>query len=92
MVSAPRHPCRPHYPPAQADNCANLTVARAEAPNFSYSSGLAAANFKWDDDKLGKWLTKPQGFIAGAKMPFNLPDAQQRADVIGSARPCTYSA
>lgn len=53
-----------------------------KAPNFSYSSGLAAANFKWDDDKLDKWLTKPQDFIAGAKMPFNLPNAQDRANVI----------
>lgn len=53
-----------------------------KAPGFNYSSGLAAANFKWDDDKLNKWLTKPQNFIAGAKMPFNLPNAQDRANVI----------
>jgi cytochrome c len=49
---------------------------------FDYSSGLASAKFKWNDDELNKWLTKPQDFIAGAKMPFNVPDAQDRADVI----------
>ncbi|MFY9694907.1 MAG: hypothetical protein WAK35_14295, partial [Xanthobacteraceae bacterium] len=50
--------------------------------SFSYSAGLAAANFKWDDDRLDKWLTKPQDYIAGAKMPFNVPNAQDRANVI----------
>lgn len=53
-----------------------------KATGYSYSSGLAAANFKWDDAKLDKWLTKPQDFIAGAKMPFNVPNAQDRANVI----------
>lgn len=53
-----------------------------KAPGFAYSSGLAAANFKWDDAKLDKWLTKPQDFIAGAKMPFNVPNAEDRANVI----------
>ena len=49
---------------------------------FNYSPGLAGATFKWDDAELDKWLTKPQKFIAGAKMPFNLPSEQDRADVI----------
>ena len=53
-----------------------------KAPGFAYSSGLAAANSKWDDAKLDKWLIKPQDFIAGAKMPFNVSDAQDRANVI----------
>ena len=53
-----------------------------KAPGFTYSSGLAAANFKWDDEKLDKWLAKPQDFIAGTKMPFNVADPQNRADVI----------
>lgn len=49
---------------------------------YDYSPGLAKADFKWDDDKLDKWLQRPQKFIAGAKMPINLPNAQERADVI----------
>ncbi|MGB6536531.1 MAG: cytochrome c family protein [Xanthobacteraceae bacterium] len=53
-----------------------------KAPGFSYSPGLTAATFKWDDDKLNKWLTKPQDFIAGAKMPFAVADVQDRANVI----------
>lgn len=49
---------------------------------YAYSAGLAKADFKWDDAKLDKWLTKPQDFIAGAKMPFNVPNPQDRANVI----------
>lgn len=51
-------------------------------PSFHYSAGLAKADFKWDDGKLDKWLTKPQNFIAGAKMPINVPNQQDRLDVI----------
>jgi cytochrome c len=49
---------------------------------YSYSAGLAKANFRWDDAKLDKWLARPQGYIAGAKMPINVPNPQDRADVI----------
>ncbi len=53
-----------------------------KAPGFGYSPGLAAAKFKWDDAKLDKWLTSPQGFMADATMPFNVANAQDRADAI----------
>ncbi len=53
-----------------------------KAPGFSYSSGLATAKFKWDDENLDKWLAEPSKFIAGTKMSFNIPDAQDRANVI----------
>jgi cytochrome c len=49
---------------------------------FHYSSGLASAQAKWDDQKLDKWLTSPQGFIAGARMPFHLANSADRANVI----------
>lgn len=53
-----------------------------KATGFNYSKGLAEATFKWDDAKLDKWLTKPQDFMADATMPFNVPDAADRANVI----------
>lgn len=49
---------------------------------YPYSAGLAKANFKWDDGNLDKWLTRPQSYIAGAKMPINVPNPQDRANVI----------
>ena len=53
-----------------------------KAPKFSYSAGLAKADFKWDDDKLNKWLENPQAFIPGARMAFRLTNGQEREDVI----------
>jgi cytochrome c len=53
-----------------------------KAAGFAYSDGLAGADFKWDDEKLAKWLENPQAFIQGARMPFKLPNSQDREDVI----------
>jgi cytochrome c len=57
-----------------------------KAPGFNYSAALASADFKWDDDKLAKWLTRPQDFLAGVKMPFNVPSEADRANVISYLR------
>lgn len=53
-----------------------------KAPGFNYSNGLKNANFKWDDEKLEKWLDNPQKFIPGARMAFRLAKPQEREDVI----------
>lgn len=77
------HTIRPGEPNKIGPNLHGLFDREAgKATGFSYSSGLAAANFRWDDDKLNKWLTKPQTFIAGAKMPFNVGNPQDRSNVI----------
>ena len=52
------------------------------APGFDYSPALKKAGFAWDAARLDKWLAHPQGLVPGAKMPFRLMNAQQRADVI----------
>lgn len=56
------------------------------APGFDYSPALKKAGFTWDAARLYKWLANPQGFVPGAKMPFRLMNAQQRADVIAYLR------
>jgi cytochrome c len=56
------------------------------APGFDYSPALRKAGFAWDAARLDKWLANPQGFVPGAKMPFRLMNAQQRADVIAYLR------
>ncbi|HUC60719.1 MAG TPA: cytochrome c family protein [Alphaproteobacteria bacterium] len=53
-----------------------------KAPGFNYTAGLKDAHFKWDDEKLDKWLTDPQAFSPGATMAFRLSNAAERADVI----------
>jgi len=51
-------------------------------PGYPYSAALARADVVWNADSLDKWLANPQAFIAGAQMPFHLPDALRRRDVI----------
>lgn len=53
-----------------------------KGPGYTYSPGLAKVGYKWDDDKLDKWLENPQALIPGARMFFKLSNAQERADVI----------
>ncbi len=51
-------------------------------PGYPYSTALAQSGITWDADTLDKWLAGPQRFIPGAQMPFSLPDALRRRDVI----------
>lgn len=53
-----------------------------KAPGYTYSPALAKADYKWDDDKLEKWLENPQAVVPGTRMFFKLSDVQDRADVI----------
>jgi cytochrome c oxidase assembly protein Cox11 len=49
---------------------------------YPYSDALAHAGIVWTATNLDKWLADPRRFIPGATMPFNLPDAVRRRDII----------
>jgi len=51
-------------------------------PGYPYSTALAQSGIAWDAASLDKWLAGPQHFIPGATMPFSLPDAVRRRDMI----------
>jgi cytochrome c len=51
-------------------------------PGFDYSQALRNSKLVWDAALLERWLTDPEGTIAGQRMGFRLGDAQARADVI----------
>jgi cytochrome c oxidase assembly protein subunit 11 len=51
-------------------------------PGYPYSTALAQSGITWDAATLDKWLAGPQHFVPGAQMPFSLPDAVRRRDVI----------
>lgn len=51
-------------------------------PGYPYSTALAQSGITWDAATLDQWLAAPQHFIPGAQMPFSLPDAMRRRDVI----------
>lgn len=50
--------------------------------DYRYSSGLADADFVWDETNLDPWLADPRGYIPGTKMVFKVPGEQDRADLI----------
>ena len=49
---------------------------------YPYSPALAHADVVWTAATLDKWLSGPGHFIPGAAMPFSLPDAVRRRDII----------
>ncbi|HVC61530.1 MAG TPA: cytochrome c oxidase assembly protein [Acetobacteraceae bacterium] len=51
-------------------------------PGYPYSAALARSDITWTAATLNQWLAGPQHFIPGAEMPFSLPDAVRRRDVI----------
>jgi len=59
-------------------------------PGYNYSPAMKNANVVWSDGTLFKYLSGPQAFIPGNKMPFpGLPDAQKRSDVIAFLKEAT---
>lgn len=59
-----------------------LGRAAGAVPGFAYSPALAGAGFAWDRAALDRWLAGPRAFLPGARMPFFLPSAEDRRDVI----------
>lgn len=51
-------------------------------PGYHYSQALQNASLVWSKDKLDRWLTDPQKFIPGAKMPVRILDAVTRRDLV----------
>ena len=55
------------------------------APGYDYSTGLkrlGRAGLRWTPDTLDRWLTNPDAFVQNQQMDFNVPDPQDRADLI----------
>lgn len=60
---------------------------RASHPGYDYSSAMKAKGGKWTFEELDKFLTHPQGYIAGTKMTFNgIQNPDQRANLIAYLR------
>jgi cytochrome c len=50
---------------------------------FSYSDGMKAAGWTWDEGHLDKWITDPRTVVTGTKMTFfGIKDPKDRVDVI----------
>jgi len=51
-------------------------------PDYDYSPDLKNSGIVWTEDNLDKWLAGPQAMVAETKMFFDVPDPQDRADII----------
>lgn len=51
-------------------------------PGYDYSPDLKASGIVWTEENLDKWLAGPQAMVPETKMFFDVPDAQDRADII----------
>jgi cytochrome c2 len=52
------------------------------APGYHYSPALKSAGLTWSTDNLDQWLTDPQKFVPGARMPVRVLDAPSRRDIV----------
>lgn len=52
-------------------------------PNYNYSSSMKEAGFAWDQDKLTRFMVKPDEVVSGNKMqPYGGISADEAAKVV----------
>jgi cytochrome c oxidase assembly protein subunit 11 len=51
-------------------------------PGYPYSPALKSAGVIWSAENLDRWLTNPQQFIAGVRMPIRVLEPTSRRDII----------
>jgi cytochrome c len=56
--------------------------AAAQAKGFTYSDALKSSRLVWSAESLDRWLADPEKTAPGQRMGLNVPDAQERADLI----------
>jgi cytochrome c len=49
---------------------------------YDYSADLKNSGIVWTEENLDKWLTGPQAMVPETTMFFDVPEAQDRADII----------
>jgi cytochrome c2 len=55
-------------------------------PGFPYSKGLINYGLTWNEVTLDRWLTDPDLIAPDTMMDFQVPKAQERADLIAYLR------
>jgi cytochrome c oxidase assembly protein Cox11 len=51
-------------------------------PGYPYSPALKSAGVIWSAENLDRWLTNPQQFIPGVRMPIRVLEPTSRRDII----------
>lgn len=50
---------------------------------YAYSPALKTSGIVWNDKTLDQWLLGPQKMVKGSKMYLAVPNAAERAAIIG---------
>jgi len=60
------------------------------SPDYTYSKALGESGIIWNEAALNQWLSDPQNFLPGNKMPFaGIRSEQERNDLIAYLREAT---
>jgi cytochrome c len=54
----------------------------AQASGYAYSNALKGLRQVWNEETLDRWLADPESVAPGQRMGVNVPDAQERSDLI----------
>jgi cytochrome c2 len=55
----------------------------ASDPGYSYTDALKKSGITWSAESLDRFLADPQALVPGTAMAISVPDAKDRADVVG---------
>ncbi len=66
----------------QGPNLAGVLGRKAGSTNFAYSRALRTSGLTWDHDHLDRYLTNPRVAVPGTTMPVQVPDAEDRSELI----------
>jgi cytochrome c2 len=72
--------------PGKNDNAptlAGILGRKAASEDFRYSAAMKRSEITWDEKSLDSFLTDPQGFVPGNRMPFEgLKDKADRDNLL----------
>jgi cytochrome c2 len=54
----------------------------ASVSTFEYSAALQKSKITWTEETLEKWLTDPDKLVPDNDMPFHVPSADERREII----------
>lgn len=81
--------CRTCHSVKEGDNRLGPNLSRivgrkaGSLPNYNYSSSMKDAGFVWDQDRLTRFMVKPDEVVSGNKMqPYGGVSAEEAAKVV----------
>jgi cytochrome c len=63
-------------------NLTDIVGGKPSVPGFKYSSSIRIYSWRWDAERLDRYLTNPRSVVRGASMASRVHNAKDRADII----------